>query len=137
MKYLLDTNIIVYIIKKHPIEILQKFHSLNWNDIAISSVVAAELWYGVEKSQLREQNELTLRNFLAPFTIVDFDTNAAAAYGVIRVNLERKGTIIGANDLLISAHALSLGLTLVTNNVQEFKRVEGLKIENWITNEEY
>ncbi|WP_353722110.1 type II toxin-antitoxin system VapC family toxin [Dyadobacter sp. 676] len=135
MKYLLDTNIVAYIIKRRPIEVLHKLQSLDWTEIAISSIVAAELWYGVEKSQLKEQNRAALEAFLRPFTILDFDTRAAVAYASIRADLESKGKVIGANDLLISAHALSRGLILVTNNVKEFERVGGLQIENWITNE--
>jgi tRNA(fMet)-specific endonuclease VapC len=135
MKYLLDTNIVAYIIKKRPIEVLHKLQTLDWTEIAISSIVVAELWYGVEKSQLKEQNRVALEAFLRPFTILDFDTQAAEAYASIRTDLEGKGTIIGANDLLISAHALSHRLILVTNNVKEFERVGGLQIENWITNE--
>jgi tRNA(fMet)-specific endonuclease VapC len=135
MKYLLDTNIVAYIIKKRPIEVLLKLQTLDWRDIAISSIVVAELWYGVEKSQLKEQNKAALEAFLKPFTIIDFDEQAAETYALIRADLESKGKIIGANDLLISAHALSHGLILVTNNVKEFLRVGGLQIENWIINE--
>ncbi|CAG5070078.1 Ribonuclease VapC2 [Dyadobacter sp. CECT 9623] len=135
MKYLLDTNIVAYIIKKRPIEVLHKLQTLDWRDIAISSIVVAELWYGVEKSQLTEQNKAALEAFLKPFTIIDFDEQAAETYALIRADLESKGKIIGANDLLISAHALSHELILVTNNVKEFERVGGLKIENWITND--
>ncbi|MGX5855416.1 type II toxin-antitoxin system tRNA(fMet)-specific endonuclease VapC [Dyadobacter jiangsuensis] len=135
MKYLLDTNIVAYIIKKRPVEVLHKLQSLDWTEIAISSIVVAELWYGVEKSQLKEQNKVALEAFLRPFIILDFDARAAEAYASIRADLESKGKIIGANDLLISAHALSHGLILVTNNVKEFERVGGLQIENWITNE--
>lgn len=135
MKYLLDTNIVAYIIKKRPIEVLHKLQSLDWTEIAISSIVVAELWYGVEKSQLKEQNKAALEAFLKPFTVLDFDTKAAKAYASIRADLESKGKTIGANDLLISAHALSHGLILVTNNVKEFERIGDLQIENWVTNE--
>ena len=132
MKYLLDTNIIAYIIKKRPVEVFDKLQSVEWEEIAISSIVVAELWFGVAKSQHKEQNKIALENFLAPFTILDFDTKAAEQYAFVRVDLEAKGTIIGANDLLIAAHALSQELILVTNNVKEFERVENLKIENWV-----
>ncbi|OJV21034.1 MAG: VapC toxin family PIN domain ribonuclease [Dyadobacter sp. 50-39] len=135
MKYLLDTNIVAYIIKKRPIEVLHKLQSLDWTEIAISSIVVAELWYGVEKSQLKEQNKAALEAFLKPFTVLDFDTKAAMAYASIRADLESRGKVIGANDLLISAHALSHGLILVTNNVKEFERIGDLQIENWVTNE--
>lgn len=133
MKYLLDTNIVAYIIKKRPVEVLNKLLSLHWDEIAVSSIVVAELWFGVAKSLQKEQNKLALQNFLAPLTILDFDSKAAECYASIRADLENKGTIIGANDLLISAHAVSLGLTLVTNNVREFERVKDLKIENWVS----
>ena len=132
MKYLLDTNIIAYIIKKRPVEVFDKLQSVEWEEVAISSIVVAELWFGVAKSQHKEQNKIALENFLAPFTILDFDTKAAEQYAFVRVDLEAKGTIIGANDLLIAAHALSQELILVTNNVKEFGRVENLKIENWV-----
>lgn len=135
MKYLLDTNIVAYIIKKRPVEVFHKLQSIDWTEIVISSIVVAELWYGVEKSQRKEQNKAALEAFLKPLMVLDFDAKAAQAYASIRTDLESKGKIIGANDLLISAHALSHGLILVTNNVREFDRVGGLQIENWITNE--
>lgn len=132
MKYLLDTNIVAYIIKKRPIEVFDKLLSVQWEDVGISSIVIAELWFGVAKSQHKEQNKKALENFLAPFTILDFDTKAAEKYAHIRADLEAKGTVIGANDLLIASHALSQELILVTNNVKEFERVENLRIENWV-----
>ena len=132
MKYLLDTNIVAYIINKRPLEVYTKFKTISKNEIFISSIVVAELWFGVAKSQKREQNKMALDSFLAPLTIIDFDSVAAKFYAVIRADLENKGMIIGSNDILIAAHALSLGLTLVTNNAKEFERVEGLKIENWV-----
>jgi tRNA(fMet)-specific endonuclease VapC len=133
MKYLLDTNIIAYIINKRPIEVFNRFHSLELNEISTSSIVVAELWFGVAKSQRKVQNKIALENFLAELTIFDFDIRAAESYAIIRADLESKGTIIGANDLLISAHAVSLGLTLITNNAREFQRINELKIENWLT----
>ena len=132
MKYLLDTNIIAYIINKRPPEVISKFLSLSKDEIFISSIVVAELWYGVAKSHKKEQNKTALEDFLAPLNIVDFDFTAAKFYGLIRADLEAKGLIIGSNDILIAAHALSLGLTLVTNNTKEFARVNGLKLENWV-----
>ena len=133
MKYLLDTNIVAYIIKRKPVEVFDKLSTVSWDEISISSIVVAELWYGVAKSQHKERNKAVLEKFLAPFTILDFDTSAAEQYALIRANLEEKGTVIGANDLLIAAHALSQDLVLVTNNVREFERVENLRIENWVT----
>lgn len=132
MKYLLDTNIIAYIINERPPEVISKFQSLSKDEIFVSSIVVAELWYGVAKSHKKEQNKSALENFLAPLTIVDFDLIAAKFYAVIRADLESKGAIIGSNDILIAAHALSLGLTLVTNNTKEFGRVNGLELENWV-----
>lgn len=135
MKYLLDTNIVAYCINKKPIEVLTRLHQVPWSEICLSTIVIAELWHGVAKSQHIEKNRAALKNFLEPFQIVNFDTRAAEFYGLVRADLERQGSIIGSNDLLISAHALSLNLTLVTNNVREFERVGGLKIENWIAND--
>jgi tRNA(fMet)-specific endonuclease VapC len=132
MKYLLDTNIIAYIINERPPEVFTKFQSLSRGDLLVSSVVVAELWFGVTKSQQKERNKLALEKFLEPLTIVDFDVTAAKFYAIIRAELESKGSVIGSNDLLIAAHALSLGLTLVTNNTKEFGRVSGLKLENWV-----
>ena len=132
MKYLLDTNIIAYIINKRPPEVISKFLSLSKDEIFVSSIVVAELWYGVAKSHKKEQNKTALEEFLAPLTILYFDFTAAKFYGLIRADLEAKGLIIGSNDILIAAHALSLGLTLVTNNTKEFARVNGLKLENWV-----
>ncbi|MCE7041161.1 type II toxin-antitoxin system VapC family toxin [Dyadobacter sp. CY312] len=132
MKYLLDTNIVSYIIKEKPTEVLNRFRLTTLSEISISSIVVAELWFGVAKSQHKIRNKAALEDFLSPITIIDFDSKAAEFYALIRADLESKGTIIGANDLFIAAHTLSLDLTLVTNNVREFERVNGLKIENWI-----
>ena len=132
MKYLLDTNIVAYIINERPFEVLTNFQSFSKNEIFVSSIVVAELWFGVAKSHKKEQNKLALESFLAPLTIIDFDSAAAKFYGLIRADLENKGMVIGSNDMLLAAHAISLGLTLVTNNAREFERVEGLKIENWV-----
>ena len=132
MKYLLDTNIVAYIINERPFEVLTKFQSFSKNEIFVSSIVVAELWFGVAKSHKKEQNKLALESFLAPLTIIDFDSAAAKFYGLIRADLENKGMVIGSNEMLLAAHAISLGLILVTNNAREFERVEGLKIENWV-----
>jgi len=131
MRYMLDTNICIYIIKKKPAKVLEVFRSLNIGDICISSITYAELQYGVEKSQYREKNQLALLNFIAPIEILPFSDKAAAYYGEIRANLEREGKVIGAYDLLIAAHAVSENLTLVTNNIGEFGRIENLQLENW------
>ena len=100
-------------------------------DICISSITLAELEYGVYNSARPSQNQLALMTFLASIPVIPFDADAAREYGIIRADLKKKETLIGANDLLIAAHAKSLDITLVTNNTREFERVEGLKLENW------
>ena len=132
MKYMLDTNICIYIIKKHPIHVLNNLTKKNISDICLSSITLDELEYGVQKSERKAQNSLALTEFLAPIEIMPFDENAAIEFGKVRAYLEKKGTLIGEYDLMIAAHALALDLTLVTNNSKEFKRVPGLKIENWV-----
>ena len=134
MRYILDTNICIYIIKQKPIEVFEKFRGLPLGIVGISSITLAELVLGVNKSNQREKNQFALNQFLIPLDILDFDTDAALVYGIIRANLEKIGTPIGSLDTLIAAHVKSLGLTLVTNNEKEFSRVEGLKIENWVKN---
>ena len=130
-KYLLDTNICIYIIKKKPITVIQKLQSLNISDVAISSITLSELEYGVSKSSVPEKNKLALTQFLAPIEILDFDDKAAEIYGQVRATLERQGRVIGPLDTLIGAHALSLAYTLVTNNIKEFERITQLSLENW------
>lgn len=132
MILLLDTNTCIYLIKKHPPEVLQRFNEYTVGDIGISSITAAELHFGVQKSQRPEQNRQALEQFMLPLAVADFDENTAAAYGHVRAQLEQQGTPIGSLDTLIAAHALSLDLTLVTNNVREFERVPGLKVDNWV-----
>lgn len=131
MKFLLDTNICIYIIKRKPPEVLQKFNAYQVGDIGISSITVAELEFGVQKSQFPEKNKQALAQFLLPLTTVDFDLAAATMYGKIRATLEKQGTPIGSLDTLIAAHALSLQLTLISNNVKEFSRVLDLKLDNW------
>lgn len=132
MKYMLDTNICIYIIKKKPLAVIQKFLSLDPENICISSVTYAELMHGVEKSQAVEKNRTAMMLFLSPITILPFASRAAEEYGRIRAALEKRGTPIGPMDLLIAGHARSEGLIIVTNNVREFDRVEGLVVENWV-----
>ncbi|MGB6296643.1 MAG: type II toxin-antitoxin system VapC family toxin [Rivularia sp. (in: cyanobacteria)] len=134
MKFLLDTNTCIYIIKNKPPQVLQKFQTLNISDIGISSITVAELEYGVYKSQRQEKNKLALTQFLIPLEIVSFDEISTQLYGQIRAELEKKGTVIGAMDMLIASQAMSLGLTLVTNNIKEFSRIPGLVLENWVEN---
>ncbi len=132
MKYMLDTNICIYLIKRKPQQVLAKFQKHTVGDIGISSITVAELQYGVAKSQRQQQNQAALDLFLAPLEIVDFDPTAARQYGRIRAELEQLGTPIGAYDLLIAGHAQSLAVTLITNNIREFARVPELKVENWV-----
>ena len=132
MRYLLDTNICIYLIKKKPIQVLQKFNAYSVGEIGISSITVAELEFGVQKSQYPSQNQHALEQFLLPLTSVNFDNKAAIAYGRIRAILEAQGTPIGSLDTLIAAHALSLNVILVTNNTQEFSRVSTLKLDNWV-----
>lgn len=131
MQYLLDTNICIYIIKNKPTQVFEKFISLEFGTVAISSITLAELNYGVQKSSNVDKNSEALIKFLTPIEILDFNYEATEEYGIIRSDLERKGMPIGPLDLLIAAHAKSLDIILVTNNENEFSRVAGLKIENW------
>ncbi len=131
MKYMLDTNICIYIIKNKPIKIFRKFEKINPKEVCISSITSSELWYGVNKSSSFEKNAIALEEFLSPIAILEYDEVASKHYGKIRSDLESKGKIIGSMDLLIAAHALSKNLTLITNNTKEFKRVNNLKVENW------
>jgi len=135
MNYMLDTNICIYIINTKSQSVLEKFLTLKKNDrLSISAISVAELFFGLEKSQShrKEQNKIALIAFLSNLEVLSFDEYAAMEYGKIRLALQKNGTIIGHNDLLISAHALSLDAILVTNNEREFKRVEGLRVENWV-----
>ena len=131
MQFLLDTNICIYIIKQKPPEVLQRFNTYQVGDIGISSITVAELQFGVQKSQFPTKNQQALSQFLLPLTIIDFERAAAIVYGNIRAKLEKQGTPIGSLYTLIAAHALSLQVILVTNNIKEFSRVPNLKIDNW------
>ncbi|MEN9869025.1 MAG: hypothetical protein RLZZ171_8 [Cyanobacteriota bacterium] len=133
MKFLLDTNICIYIIKQKPLEVLHKFNTYQVGDIGISSITVAELEFGVQKSQYPAKNQQALAQFLLPLEIVNFDHAAATLYGDIRARLEKQGTPIGSLDILIAAHALSLQVILITNNIKEFSRVPNLKSENWVS----
>ncbi len=133
MKVLLDTNICIYIIKRQPSSVLERFSRFVVGDIGISVVTLAELEYGVSKSRDVKRNRHALDQFVTPLEVARFDQEAAAIYGAIRADLEGKGQPIGSMDLLIAAHASSLGVCLVTNNESEFKRVPGLRIENWVS----
>lgn len=132
MRYLLDTNICIYLIKKKPQNVLQKFEAQPPGEIGISAITIAELQFGVHKSHYPAQNQRALEQFLIPLVIIEFDYLAAAAYGQIRALLERQGTPIGSLDMLIAAQALSLDVTLITNNTREFSRIPNLKVANWV-----
>ena len=131
LKYMLDTNIVIYVIKRKPIEALKVFN-LHAGQMCISSITLAELLHGAEKSAKTEHNLRQVEDFVSRLEVLKYDTKAAAHYGDIRADLESKGTTIGVNDLHIAGHARSEGLTLVTNNLREFERVDGLLLENWI-----
>ena len=133
MKYLLDTNICIALIRQKPAVLIQRLTSLQPGDAGISAITLAELFHGVEKSARPEQNMSALEQFLLPLDLADFDLDAALAYGKIRADLERTGQLIGSMDMLIAAHAVSLGAIMVTNNVQEFQRVKGLFVEDWLS----
>lgn len=131
MKYLLDTNICIYIINERPKQVQERFRRLALNEVGVSSVTAAELAFGVAKTRSM-RNRRALEAFLLPLAVPPFDLTAAFAYGDLRAELERRGEPVGPLDLQIAAHALSLDAILVTNNEREFRKVPGLKIENWI-----
>jgi tRNA(fMet)-specific endonuclease VapC len=132
MRFLLDTNICIYLIKNRPPEVLEKFRKLRPSEIALSTITLFELQYGAEKSNQRQRALFALERFLSPLSFVELDTAAAAEAAIIRARLEEKGTPIGPYDTLIAGVAKSKALTLVTNNVREFSRVEGLVVENWV-----
>ncbi len=131
LKYMLDTNIAIYVIKRRPPEALVTFNQ-HAGQLCISSITLAELMHGVEKSARPDHNLRQVEDFVSRLTVLEYGNKAAAHYGDIRATLERKGTSIGVNDLHIAGHARCAGLTLVTNNLQEFERVESLRLDNWI-----
>jgi len=132
MRYLLDTNICIYLIKHSPTAVFKRFQKLRVGEVGISAITFCELQFGVANSSKPEKNQLALMEFLAPLEILDFPSAAGVVYGEVRAQLRRKGTPIGNFDLLIGAHAVHAGLTLVTNNTKEFKRIPNLKLENWV-----
>ena len=131
MKYLIDTNICIYIMNKRPVEVIKKFKQFDLGEIGISTITISELQYGIAKSTYQEKNQQRLVEFLTPLGILTYGEMAARAYGHIRFQLEQYGQSIGPLDLLIAAHALSQDLILVTNNDKEFNRIKNLKVENW------
>jgi tRNA(fMet)-specific endonuclease VapC len=130
--YLLDTNICIYIINRRPPGVFDRFAGLQIGQVAISSITGAELTYGVEKSR-SSRNRQALDKFLAPLDVLPFDEAAMRRYGGLRSALELQGTPIGPMDQLIAAHALALDAVLVSNNLREFERVPGLRLENWVS----
>jgi len=131
LKYMLDTNIVIYVIKRRPLDILSTFNR-HAGQMCISTITFSELMHGAEKSEHREQNLRQVEDFVSRLDVLPYGSKAAAHYGQIRADLERKGTTIGINDLHIAGHARSEGLILVTNNLREFERVDALRLENWV-----
>ncbi len=131
MRFMLDTNICIYLIEQRPQALLEHFRAFPAEDIGLSVITLAELEYGASKSSQPRRNHDALEQFISPLDVAVFDRKATIAYGKIRADLEQKGRPIGAMDLLIAAHAISLGVRLVTNNEKEFSRVPGLRVDNW------
>ncbi|GHV91545.1 twitching motility protein PilT [Spirochaetia bacterium] len=130
--YLLDTNICIYIIKKKREQVLKQLQNKKKDGLAISTITLAELEYANENSMYKEKNKVALMEFLTIMDIKQFDENASKEYGIIKKDLKDRNCLIGPFDMLLAAHAKSLGLILVTNNTDEFERVKELKIENWV-----
>lgn len=132
MRYMLDTNLCIYIMKRRPPEVHERLRGVPVGEVALSAVVLAELRYGVRRSSQRERSEAALDDFLAFTQVLGWPEEAAEHYADIRAALVQEGTLIGSNDLLIAAHARSEAVVLVTNNGHEFERVPGLQVENWV-----
>ena len=130
LRYLLDTNIVIYVLKRRPVEVLATFNA-NASRMAISSITLAELLHGAEKSQRVNENLAAIEDFCSRLEVLTYGTKAAQHYGAIRAALEKIGQPIGINDLHVAAHARSEGLVLVTNNLAEFERIPALELENW------
>lgn len=131
LNYLLDTNIVIYVIKRRPIEVMATFNQ-NASRMAISSITLAELVHGAEKSSNPAHNYAVIEDFCSRLEVLPYTAKAAQHYGSIRAALEKTGQTIGVNDLHIATHARSEGLVLVTNNMREFERVPALQLENWV-----
>ncbi|MBR0281732.1 MAG: type II toxin-antitoxin system VapC family toxin [Oscillibacter sp.] len=132
MKYMLDTNIVIYAKNRRPPGVIERMLQQKPDDLCISAVTLAELEFGASKSSNPARNRMALTLFLTGMRVAPFDAPAAREYGDIRHDLSSRGAVIGGNDMLIAAQARSLGLTLVTNNTREFERIDGLKLENWV-----
>ena len=131
MKYLVDTNILIFLCNSKSPSLEHKFKRHRPEDFVVSSITVGELIYGVNKSLNRDRNLQAILKILSPFKIIDFDSSDGWAYGEIRAELEEKGTIIGGNDIMIAAQAKRRGLVVITNNTREYKRVNGLRVEDW------
>ena len=132
LTFMLDTNIAIHVIKQRPIAALNKFNQYAAR-ICVSSITVAELYFGAENSQNMAKNLVQVDDFLSRLVILDYDSQAASHYGNIYANLTKKGNVISENDMHIAGHARSRGLILVTNNLREFERVEGLRLDNWVS----
>mgnify|MGYP003510541705 FL=1 len=131
LRYLLDTNIVIYVLKRRPVELLSVFNQ-NASRMAISAITLSELYHGAEKSIKVSENLAAIEDFCSRLDVLPYGSKAAQHYGAIRAGLEKLGQPIGVNDLHIAAHARSEGLVMVTNNVGEFARVPALQVENWV-----
>ena len=131
LRYMLDTNICIHVMKNYPLNLRQKFNSLA-EQLCISSITLGELHYGAEKSARRVENLTAIEHFVARLDVLPFDTKAAAHYGQLRAELVRAGTPCGPHDMQIGGHARSEGLIVVTNNLREFGRMPGIRAENWV-----
>ncbi len=131
LRYLLDTNIVIYVLKRRPIEVLSLFNE-NASRMAISALTLSELFHGAEKSSRVSDNLVAIEDFCSRLEVLPYGAKAAQHYGAIRAGLEKTGQPIGVNNLHIAAHARSEGLIVVTNNVGEFARVPALQVENWV-----
>lgn len=131
MIYLLDTNICIYVINHKPQQVFERFKQYQLGQLAISSITASELAFGVKKSG-SERNKQALNKFLSPLEILPYDEQAIWHYAKLRQYLQSTGKTIGSLDMLIAAHALALDVVLVTNNIKEFERIDGLKLDNWV-----
>jgi len=131
MRYMLDTNTCIYLMKNTP-SAVENYKAKKHLGISISTIISAELYFGVYNSANIEKNGASLANFLIGFKTLEFDDSAAMQYGIIRAMLQKQGNVIGSLDMLIAAHAKAKRLTLVTNNIREFERVNGLKLDSWI-----
>lgn len=131
LQYMLDTNICIHVVKNYPPELQGRFNQFA-EQLCISSITLGELYYGTEKSARRIENLQAVEQFAARLEVLSFSPKAAAHYGQIRAEIERQGNPVGPYDMLIGAHARSEGLIIVTNNLREFRRLPGLRVENWI-----